>query len=48
MTASLVLALLRELRTAVLDPRVLRTLLIAGAPLRLAVAANLWLGRSLK
>ena len=31
-----------------LSPGVLRALLVAGAPLRMAVAANLWAGRSLK
>lgn len=48
MTAGLALAVLQGLRAAALDPRLLKTLLVAGAPLRLAVAANLWMGRTLK
>ena len=31
-----------------LDPRLLKALLVAGAPLRLAIAANIWAGRSLR
>lgn len=41
-------ALLRALQAAALDPRLLKSLLVAGAPLRLVLAANLWMGRSLK
>lgn len=45
---SLSFHVLEGLRAAILDPAVLKALLVAGAPLRIAVAANLWVGRSLK
>ncbi len=45
---SLALHVLQALRVAALEPRMLKTLLVLGAPLRLAIAANLWAGRSLK
>lgn len=48
MSAGLALALLQGLRATALDPRLLKALLVAGAPLRLAIAANLWAGRSVK
>ena len=48
MLAGLALALLQGLRATALDPRLLKALLVAGAPLRLAIAANLWAGRSIK
>jgi hypothetical protein len=41
-------AALHGLRAAALDPRLLKALLVAGAPLRLAIAANVWAGRSLR
>ena len=44
----LAVAVLQGLKAAALEPRLLRTLLIAGAPLRLAVAANVWAGRSIR
>lgn len=47
-SGGLTLALLRALQRSVLDPRLLKALLVAGAPLRLAVAANIWAGRSIK
>lgn len=47
-TGSMALQLLQALRGAALEPRLLKTLLVLGAPLRLAVAAHLWAGRSLK
>jgi hypothetical protein len=37
-----------SLTAYLLRPGVLRALLVAGAPLRMAVAANLWAGRTLK
>lgn len=46
--ADLALHLLPRLRGALLEPRLLKALLLLGAPLRLAVAAHLWAGRSLK
>ena len=44
----LAVAVLQGLRATITDPRMLKTLLIAGAPLRLAVAANVWAGRSIR
>ena len=44
----LALAVLQGLRATLLDHRLLKALLVAGAPLRLAIAANIWAGRSLR
>lgn len=46
--SSVAVAVAQALRSTALDPRVLKALLVAGAPLRLAVAANVWVGRSLR
>lgn len=48
MPVDLALAVLQGLRATLLDHRLLKALLVAGAPLRLAIAANMWAGRSLR
>lgn len=48
MPVDVALAVLQGLRATMLDPRLLKALLVAGAPLRLAIAANIWAGRSLR
>lgn len=48
MPVDVALTVLQGLRATMLDPRLLKALLVAGAPLRLAIAVNIWAGRSLR
>jgi hypothetical protein len=48
MPVDVALAVLQGLRATMLDPRLLKALLVAGAPLRMAIAANIWAGRALR
>ncbi|KAI3427004.1 hypothetical protein D9Q98_006948 [Chlorella vulgaris] len=48
LAGSVAVAVIQGLRAASLDPLMLKTLLVAGAPLRFAIAANVWAGRSIK